>query len=309
MNREKYDKSLRRYMSILTKLSNDERPDTKELAEEYSVTIRTIQNDIKRLRTLYYPITKDIDGKFMFEYGYSLKRTALNSDELIFLTLALNQFNDVSDIDKIKDSIYKKIVNQNVNSPYFIKYEHLEDLDVDSPVISSLERYIKDKEIVRIDFTDKSLELEVYKIAAFYGFWYLFAKELNDGKIKTFKLSKIKRIVPLGEYHRTSQANIEEILQGTNSAFYDDGNCYEVIVKVDKEVAEFFRAREFLQSQTIRKTLDDGSLEVSFEVSHDEDVDNIIKAWLPHVEILEPIRFREKLTNELENYLLKVRNK
>jgi len=38
-------------------------------------------------------------------------------------------------------------------------------------------------------------------------------------------------------------------------------------------------------------------------VSHDEDIDNIIKGWIPHVEILEPVRFREKMLNELKNYL------
>ena len=307
MQKKDYDKSLRRFMGILTKLSNDERPNTKELAQEHFVTERTIQNDIRRLRTLYYPITKDSDGKFMFEYGYSLKRTSLNSDELIFLTLALNQFDNVDDIDKIKDSIYKKVVNQNVYSPYFIKYDHLEDLDVDSPIIASLENHIKSQEIVKIDFTDKSVELEVYKIAAFYGFWYLFAKDLSDQKMKTFKLSKIKKIIPLGKYHKTPHAKIDEILKKTYSAFYDDGNCFEVIIKVDKEVALFFRSREFLQSQKIIKEFEDGSLEVSFEISHDEDVDNIIKAWLPHVEILEPKRFRDKLTNELEEYIKRVK--
>ncbi|MBU1994367.1 transcriptional regulator [bacterium] len=306
MQKKDYDKTLTRLIHILTKLSNDERPNSKDLAEEFGVTMRTIQNDINRLVTSY-PITKDSDGKFMFEYGYSLKRTSLNSDEMIFLTLALSQFEDVSDIDKIKDSIYKKIVNQNLYNPYFIKYDHLEDLDVDSPRIASLENYIKSQEIVKIDFTDKTTELEVYKIAAFYGFWYLFAKDLSDAKTKTFKLSKIKKITPLGKYHKTPHAKIDAILEKTYSAFYDDGNSFEVIIKVDKEVAAFFKSREFLQSQKIKKELPDGSLEVSFEISHDEDVDNIIKAWLPHVEILEPKRFRDKLTNELEDYLKRVK--
>ncbi len=306
MKKKDYDKTLVRLVSILTKLSNDERPDTRELSEEYGVTIRTIQNDMNRLISSY-PIAKDTNGKFIFEYGYSLKRTTLNSDELIFLTLALNQFDDVNDIDKIKDSIYKKIVNQNLYNPYFIKYEHLEDLDVDSPIIANLEACIKAQELVHVDFTDKSVELEVYKIAAFYGFWYLFAKDLSDNKTKTFKLSKIKKITPTGKYHKTPHAKIEAILEKTHSAFYDEGNCFEVLIKVDKEAARFFKAREFLQSQKIVKEFKDGSLEVSFEISHDEDVDNIIKAWLPHVEILEPKRFREKLITELENYIKRVK--
>ena len=305
---QKYTKVLNRFIQILTKLSNDERPTTKDFAQEFNVTVRTVQMDLRRLIGLY-PITKDSEGRFMFEPGYSLKKTSLSSDEMIFLSLALNQFDDVDDIDKIKDKIYKKILNHSLYNPYFIKYEHLENIDVDSPLITLLERYIQSKEIVEVVFTDKTLDLELYKIAAFDGFWYLFAKDLSDGKTKTFKLSKIKNILPLDKYHRTSTQAIEETLKKAHSAFFEDGTSFHVLIKVDKEVADFFKAKEFIDTQKIQKEFEDGSLYVSFEVSHDEDIDNIIKAWLPHVEILEPQRFRDKLTNELETYLQKIKTK
>jgi predicted DNA-binding transcriptional regulator YafY len=302
MAKKDYDKTLTRLIGFLTKLSDNERPTTKELAQEYGVTMRTIQNDINRLITSF-PITKDMEGRFVFEPGYSLKQTILKDDELIFLSLALDQFTDVEDIDNVKDRIYKKIVSRQLESPFFIRYEHLEDLEVDSPLIASLESYIQSREIVQIEFTNKTVELELYKIAAFWGFWYLFAKDLSDEKTKTFKLSKIKKIIPLGKTHKTSSEKIKAILNKAHSAFYDDGNSFTVLVKVQKEVAEFFQAREFIPSQKIEKELPDGSLHVSFEVSHDEDVDNLIKAWLPHVEVLEPLRFREKLKKELTEYL------
>ncbi|MFW2525413.1 hypothetical protein ACN5O8_06770 [Aliarcobacter butzleri] len=41
---------------------------------------------------------------------------------------------------------------------------------------------------------------------------------------------------------------------------------------------------------------------------HDEDIDNIIKSWLPHIEIIEPLRFRDKLKNELKEYLTNIEN-
>ena len=34
-----------------------------------------------------------------------------------------------------------------------------------------------------------------------------------------------------------------------------------------------------------------------------EDVDNLIKAWLPHIKVLKPERFRKRLLNELEEYI------
>ncbi|WP_418640436.1 helix-turn-helix transcriptional regulator [Sulfurimonas sp. ST-27] len=297
-----YDKTLTRLVGILTKLSNEEMPTSKELADEYNVSMRTIQKDIKE-RLHYYPIVKDNEHRFRFEYGYSLKRTTLTNDEMVFLNLALTQFENVDDIDKIKNSIYKKIINKNFYSPYFIKQADLEDLDIESPFISELEQIIEDKKIVYITFTNQKKELELYKIAAFDGFWYILAKDIEEQKVKVFRLSDIKHIKKTEKYHHTSNKYIEEVLGRVHSAFFEDGNSFEVEVKVYKEIAIYFKNREFLESQEILDTYEDGSLRVKFCVSHDEDIDNIIKSWLPHIEVLKPKRYKDKLLNELQNYI------
>ncbi len=58
-----YDKTLPRLILILTKLSNDERPTIKELANEFGVGVRTIQRDIYE-RLAYFPIEKDSEDKY-----------------------------------------------------------------------------------------------------------------------------------------------------------------------------------------------------------------------------------------------------
>lgn len=303
-----YDKTLTRLLGILTKLANQDLPTTKELAQEYNVSVRTIQLDINR-RLYNYPIVKRSDHRYMFEYGFTLKDVSLTNDELVFLNLALSQFEDVDDIDKVTESIYKKLIHQKVRSPYYIKQDDIEDLDIDSPLISQLEEYITAQDIVQIEFTNTTKELELYKIAAFDGFWYLFAKDLEDNKTKTFQLSQIKKIVLLEKKHTTSVEEIEKILEHVHSAFFEDGNLFRVVIKVYPEVAIYFKNRKFLESQKIEKEHTDGSLEVSFEVTNDEDIDNIIKSWLPHVEILKPQSFREKLLYELETYLKNIQTK
>jgi predicted DNA-binding transcriptional regulator YafY len=303
-----YDKTLTRLVNILTKLSNDERPTTKELAHEHNVTVRTIQNDINRL-VLHYPITKDENGRFIFEYGYSLKRTTLNSDEMIFLTLALSQFENVDDISKVKESIYKKIVNQKIISPYYIKQDRLEDIDIDSPLVNQIENAITNKEIAKLHCENFHAVVELYKIVAFDGFWYLFAKDIEEKKTKTFLLSEINSLELTGKYHKTSHEKVELLLKQTQSAFFDEGNCFEVLLHVDSDVAFYFKNREFLQSQKLVEENKDGSIVVSFEVSHDEDVDNLIKSWLPHVEVLAPKRFKERILQELKEYIKRVEAK
>jgi len=300
-----YDKALTRLVGILTKLSNGETPTAKELSQEYGVGVRTIQKDIYE-RLSYYPIVKSSMHRYSFEYGYSLKRTTLTNDEMIFLNLALTQFEDVDDIDKIKDSIFKKIINKNFYSPYYIKQNDLEDIDIHSAFITQLEAVIESKEVVTILFTNRQRLLELYKIAAFDGFWYLLAKDREDKKVKVFRLSDIRKIMPTGEYHHTPNAYVDEVLENVHSAFFEDGNSFSVIIKVYPEVSIYFKNRDFLESQEILSEDKDGSLVVRFMVSHDEDIDNIIKSWLPHIEVLEPKRYRDKILQELKKYVAQV---
>jgi len=299
-----YDKTLTRLIGILTKLSDGERPTSKELAQEYNVSVRTIQKDLKE-RLHNFVIEKDNEHRYYFADGFTLKRTTLTKDETIFLNLALSQFEDVDDIDKVTDKIYKKIISQKFTSPYFIKQDDIEDIDIDSPLISQLERYIEDKEIVKIDFEDEQKELELYKIAAFDGLWYLLAHDIEESKVKVFRLSEIKKISPTYTYHKTKNEYIENMLSKIHSAFFEDGNSFTVEVKVYKEIAMYFKNKEFLESQLIEEEYADGSLRISFAVTHDEDIDNIIKSWLPHIEVLKPQRYREKLLKELKSYIKK----
>ena len=78
---------------------------------------------------------------------------------------------------------------------------------------------------------------------------------------------------------------------------------FEVTVKVGPKIAEFFRLRKHLSSQEILEEFEDGSLLISFDVSTDEDVDNLIKSWLPDIEVVTPQRFRNRIAKELEMYL------
>lgn len=305
--KEQYDKALTRLIGILSKLSNNERFNTQELAKEYNVGQRTIQKDIYE-RLISFPIGKDSDGKFMFEYGFSLNKSLFNNDETILISLALSQFEDVNDFNKISDSILKKLLNPSTFNPYFIKQDDIESIKIDSTLIETLEQAIEYQNHILIKSVRGNIQVEPYKIVAYDGIWYLVAKDEEDGKTKTFMLSHIKDIKILPNKHRVSQSYIEQLLNKTHSAWFEEGNCFKVIIKVYSDIAQYFEKRKFLQSQNIEKKLDNGSLIVSFNVSHIEDIDNIIKSWLPDIEVLEPIDYRDKINNELKTYLKRIEN-
>jgi len=297
-----HDKTLFRLIDILQKISNDELPTTKELSNEYNVSVRTIQKDIST-RLCGFPIERTKDNRLKFTDGYGLDKTELSKDEMILLQLSLSQFNDVTDFDKISHKLYNKLLTTKFINPYFIKQEDIQDIDIDSILIEELELAITNKKHVILKCKHHTQEVEPYKIVSYDGIWYLFGKDEDDKKIKTFLLSNIKKTITLPKPHTKDSKDIEKILSQTHSAWYDDGTRYKVKVKVDSCIAHFFLQKDFLSSQNILETLSNGDLIIEFEITHDEDIDNIIKSWLPNIEVLEPKIFRDKIKKELENYL------
>jgi len=300
-----YDPVLKRLITIITKLSNDERYTTAEFAKEFNVSVKTIQNDIYKRLYSSFPITKDSLGRFKFEDGFSLDKSMLDNREMILVSLSLNCIKDNSDsFNKTSQSILQKLLYPNFFNPYYIKKEQFESIDINSNTVKQIETAIKDKIIVNIGSEDNIKTIEPYKIASFDNFWYLFAKDLKDNKIKTFMLSNIKHIELTSKKYKTNQKSIDLVLDNIHSAWFDDGETFEVVIEVLPPITQYFLKRDFLQSQEILDKKSNGSLIIKFEVTHDEDIDNLIKSWLPHIKVLEPTRFKDKIKKELQSYLL-----
>jgi len=306
-----YDSILQRLITIITKLANNERYTTNEFALEFGVSKRTIQKDIYERLLQSFPITKDSLGRFKFEDGFSLDKSMLDNQEMILLSLSLNCFNDSKDFSKTTQSILKKMLYPNFFNPYYIKKEQFENINIHSEVVHVIEEAIKTKSVCTITCSNRSnntiknkvVDIEPYKITSFDNFWYLFGKDISDNKIKTFMLSNIETIIPLNQTHNTNLKEIDSVLENIHSAWFDDGETFTVTIEVMPQIAQYFLKRNFLQSQTIKEEKSDGTLIISFEVTHDEDIDNLIKSWLPHVKVLEPVRFRDQIKYELERYI------
>ena len=77
----------------------------------------------------------------------------------------------------------------------------------------------------------------------------------------------------------------------------------DIILEVDSSKAFYFKSKKFLKSQKlVRKTID-GNLIISYKVTKIDEVDELIKKWLPYVKVLEPLSLKEKIEGELKGYL------
>jgi predicted DNA-binding transcriptional regulator YafY len=303
MSQSQHDKFFARSLLILQELSQNRSMKVQELAEAFGVDKRTIYRDIERLH--FFPIELE-KGKGIVHLaeGFVLEDPKLQDMELLIAELAFNAIRGIDDAtDKHLVSIRAKLSNPLFFTPYNIKSDAYEAINMDSALLNKIEDAITKRNISKVTSNEIVCVVEPYKVVAFDGFWYLLAKDRDDRKIKTYMIANMKEFRATSEVFAKEYVNIDKVLENVHSCWFNDGNSFDVKVKIKPTVAQYFKLKKHLSSQEIIKENSDGSLIVSFQVSHDEDVDNLIKAWLPHIEVLKPERFRKRLVGELEAYV------
>jgi len=307
MKAKNTEKMFQRILKILDKLSVGERPKLKELAAEFEVDVRTIRRDITE-RLSFFPLGIE-NGVVIMADGFVFPRSGLKDEELLTTELAFSAICGMSDaIDKQLQTIRAKISYPLYATPYYVKAEQFEKINIEKSLLNKIEDAITKQNISKVTSNDITSVVEPYKIVAFDGLWYLFAKDLSDGKIKTYLLAQVTEFRASLKVYSSDQKAILKMLNNVHSAWFEDGNSFEVIIKVMPEIAHVFKLKKFLSSQEIIKEQKDSTLVVKFTISTDEDIDNLIKAWLPHIEVIKPDRLRKQIQKELEIYMILLRN-
>ena len=76
----------------------------------------------------------------------------------------------------------------------------------------------------------------------------------------------------------------------------------EVVVEVNSTKAHHFKAKKYLPSQRIIEEKEEGNLVLSFTVTQDLEMMDIVKRWIPHMKVISPLSLKEKIDNEIIDY-------
>lgn len=108
MKNNSYDKKIFRLIYILNRLSNRERIITANLAQEFNVTIRTVQRDLELLSMTGFPLSLN-NGVYKFEEGFSLRKISVTPEEKFLLMLFYQLF---SQTDKPLSTTAKNLLDK-----------------------------------------------------------------------------------------------------------------------------------------------------------------------------------------------------
>ena len=203
----------------------------------------------------------------------------------------------------LSEDVLRELFGSRVQSAFLVRGHHYEDLRGKEQAFRELEQAIIGRQNVGFDYPaedrSKTYEVEPYKLINSKGVWYLAAR--HNGKLKTFSFSKMERVA-LGEGTFTHDPGLDSSLASEDGIWLSE-HTIEIVLKIDKAVAAYFKRRKLIANQVIEKELADGSLIVSAKVGHQNQVLTIVRYWIPNIQIISPAGLQEEFESTLREYL------
>ncbi len=189
----------------------------------------------------------------------------------------------------LSDDFLGNIFDSRIQSALLVKGHNYEDLTGKEDVFRRLERSIVARCHISFDYLNnegsKSYPaVAPLKLINHKGIWYLVARD--GDKIKTFSFARVERLSQL-DTRFTHDPEIDKMLKEEDGIWLGEEKK-EIVFKIAREMAGYFKRRKLIANQVIEKELEDGGLIVSSKVGHSNQVMPIVRYWIPHIRIISP---------------------
>lgn len=305
MAKHDYDRAMYRITTIVSRLNIGERLFLPNLAQEFGVSLRTIQKDFST-RLVVFPITRNNDGSYSFIDGYRLKGTP-NSEESIVVELMGSLVEQVNtDYTEITRRLLSGAGYSNRTFAIHLKFE---DISANLDTFYLLKQTIDFRQKIHFNYTTKHAKKDVYladpyRLGNFEGFWYLIALDNKTKTLKTFYLKSIENIRVSPENYAIDPDTEKEIAETygnlTTAWFKDEKQKVRLLATGD---ARRYIMRNPGANLTIIEDAADG---LHLEMAYHRDVEVLcfVKHWIPEVRIVGNKIMESALIGQINSYLI-----
>ena len=296
MSSANHDTLVYRLAQILIKLNQGERLDPLSLADEFGVNPRTIQRDLNE-RFAYLPLEK-VNGRYRLDPVFLGKLSTRDIERFAGLAGVRGLFPSLGD-DFLRD-----IFDSRLRDTMLVRGHHYEDLSGKETLFKTLETaiagcYLLTFDYAKADGVKRYDGVAPYRLLNQKGIWYLAA--VHGGKLKTFSFSKLSNVSALDDTFIRDTEMDARLLR--DEGIWLAERQFKVRLLVAPDVAGYFKRRRLIANQVVEAERGDGSLVVSAEVGHPNQILPIVRYWVPHIRILEPVELQVELEVGLKAYL------
>ena len=288
-------------------------PNTRSLAAELEVCVRSVGRDIEFMRDrMELPILYDmVRHGFYYEGEVSaFPAVTISEGELFALAVAekaLQQYRGtnferplMSALQKISDSLPDAVSLNLSEWNDSISFRTSAEAIVDLSTFDEIAQATSRREQLRITYRkpgQKDREIRVvdpYHLANVNGEWFLFAYDHLRKAIRTFVPSRIVSVEKTGEKFRKDPGfSIRDQLRNSFGVHSGRGE-FKVVLRFAGSVADFIREKKWHPSQKVRE-LKNGELELQMTLSSLVEVERWILSWGGNARVLEPKQLKENV--------------
>lgn len=290
----KGEKLAQRLSHILALLHQGDAIDKHELAQRFGVDLRTIERDLgERLRGI---AERNGDGLWQLAQAARSAIPARHLHGYAQLIGTAHVFPDNS-----LRYLLAQLETPEQRRAMRVQPTPHEDLRERGPQFARLQSAIEQRHECQFIYKGKPRHAQPYQLIHKSGVWYLAAEEAEQLKnfsvalIEGLQVDEARRFEPKPAHQR--------YIEGKDDIWFTEAST-EVLLRVAPAVEHYFTRRALLPQQQQRLD-NDGSLLVTTQINHINQLLPVVRYWLPHVRIISPTNWQQDLEAQLRDYIHK----
>lgn len=283
-----------RLSKILALLHQGDDIDKRWLAEEYKVSVRTIERDLSD--RLHGIVEHTADGRWQLvpQQRSTIPARYLNDYSRMAGTTQLFP-------DRSLHYLLEQLETAETRRTTHVQPIPHEDLRTRSPAFANLQSAIEQHNECRFTYKGKPRHAHPYRLIHKNGVWYLAAEEA--GRLKNFSVALIEALQVDETSRFTPKRAHRDYINDKDDVWFTESTT-EVLLRVAPEAAHYFARRQLLPEQQHRMDAD-GSLLVTTQINHINQLLPVVRYWLPNVRIVKPVEWQAALVEGLRQAVAK----
>ena len=207
-----------RLLRLLSVLQTPREWTGPQLAERLGVSVRTVRNDVERLRSLGYPVmaTRGAVGGYRLGAGSALPPLLLDDEEAVAIAVGLrtaasgsvtgveeSSLRALAKLEQVLPNRLRRRVNALQSFVVPVESDR-RGPTVDAQVLADLTAACRDHEVLRFEYRNRDgseptrRSAEPYRLVNWGRRWYLLAWDIGRKDWRTFRVDRLTPRLPAG---------------------------------------------------------------------------------------------------------------
>jgi len=309
---------LDRLHAILTHLQSKKKVTAEEIADRFSISLRTVYRDVKTLEQSGIPIIGESGIGYSVMEGYRLPPVMFTREEAGALMMGAKlaeQFADNSVKKHYESALFKikavlrlpdKEFVDSLTSQISIYRGRMPLDEFPQQYLPQLQKALVDKKVIHIEYYSSykeeftSREVEPIGLCYYASSWHVvgWCRMRND--YRDFRISRIKKLI---EKEETFDASRHPSIQDYINQIRSESELQEIAVNIKKEVAKYIPEQKYLYG-FVSETKCGDMVQMKFLTGYPEYLGRWLLMYTDSVTVESPDTFKKlmcTLTGELKN--------